>query len=58
MTETLRNADESSTAVIAASGVKYRSGFLDANLFGLAGRAQRREVSLFAIVLTTHMFMF
>jgi hypothetical protein len=34
---------------MAASDVKYRSGFLDANFFGQAVRAECREVGLFAM---------
>ena len=37
------------TAAMAASNVKYRPGLPDANFFGQAVRAQRREVGLFAV---------
>lgn len=37
------------TATMAASNVKYRPGLLDANFFRQAVRAERCEVSLFAV---------
>jgi len=37
------------TTDMATSDVKYRSGSLDANRFGVAVRAERREVGLSAM---------